>query len=317
MARPRRTVLEYRSYELPADFPLMVLTGDRWHISPIPGKHLHFHNCLEIGICHTSGGTMIFDRQQVHFSAGDVTCIARNVPHTTWSDPGKGSLWSYLFLDPEALLGRAPLGKNAGLPDTGRFLSDCHLLLTQKKAPWAGTLVNQIIEEMTRCAPGYQICVKGLCAALLMHLLRAYGQEENEGSYDPYIQVLAPALDYIHEHYMQEFPQDTLASVCHLSPTRFRRLFREQTGTSPLDFLHQTRILKSCELLRSSEHSVTTIAGMVGYNSMTSYNRHFSKAMGCTPTAWRKTAGDHPRPSLLTFTGWTEAEVIEPQEEDK
>ena len=91
---------------------------------------------------------MIFDRQQVHFSAGDVTCIARNVPHTTWSDPGKGSLWSYLFLDPEALLGRAPLGKNAGLPDTGRFLSDCHLLLTQKKAPWAGTLVNQIIEEM-------------------------------------------------------------------------------------------------------------------------------------------------------------------------
>ena len=121
MARPRRTVLEYRSYELPADFPLMVLTGDRWHISPIPGKHLHFHNCLEIGICHTSGGTMLFDRQEVHFSAGDVTCIARNVPHTTWSDPGQGSLWSYVFLDPEALLGREIVtlsGRELPLSDT-------------------------------------------------------------------------------------------------------------------------------------------------------------------------------------------------------
>ena len=105
MGRPHHTVLEYRGYELPADFPVMVLTGDRWHISPIPGRHLHFHNCLEIGICHTSGGTMVFNRQRVRFRAGDVTCIARNVPHTTWSDAGNGSLWSYLFLDADALLG--------------------------------------------------------------------------------------------------------------------------------------------------------------------------------------------------------------------
>ena len=314
MARPRRTVLEYRSYELPAQFPVMVLTGDRWHISPIPGKHLHFHNCLEIGICHTSGGTMIFDRQRVHFSAGDVTCIARNVPHTTWSDPGQGSLWSYLFLDPDALLGAAGLGHYAGLPDPGRFLSDCHVLLTRDREPWAGTLVTEIIDEMTKRSPGYQSCVKGLCTALLLKLLRVYGQEDQEASFDPYIQVLAPALNYIHEHYMQEFPQEKLSEVCHLSPTHFRRLFRVQTGTSPLAFLHQTRILKSCALLRSSEYSVTTIAGMVGYNSMTSYNRHFSKAMGCTPTVWRKTAGDQTRPSLLTFTGWTEAEIIEPEE---
>ena len=311
MARPKRTVLEYRSYELPSDFPVMVLTGDRWHISPIPGKHLHFHNCLEIGLCHSDGGTMIFDRQKVHFTAGDVTCIARNVPHTTWSDPGNGSLWSYLFLDPVALLGNAALSRIPGLPDIRRFLTDCHLLLTGEQSAWAAELIQAVIDEMTRGKPGYQSCVRGLCTALLTLLLRHYGAEGDQSSCDPYIQALAPAFNYIHEHYMQEFPQETLAAACHLSPTHFRRLFREQTGTSPLAFLHQTRILKSCALLRSSEYSVTTIAGMVGYNSMTSYNRHFSKAMGCTPSVWRKTAGNQLRPSLLTFTGWTEAEVIE------
>ena len=317
MSRPRRKVLEYRNYELPADFPLLVLTGDQWHISPIPGKHLHIHNCLEIGICHTSGGTMVFNNQHIHFSAGDVTCIARNVPHTTWSDPEEASRWSYLFLDPDALLGSAALRPVSGLKDADYFLSDCHLLLHGNRDAWAKRYAEDIVQEMVEQPPGYQARVRGLCVALLIGMLRAYSQEETESVRDPEMSFISPALDYIHEKYMLDFPQERLSQACHLSPTHFRRLFREQTGTSPLDFLHQTRILKSCELLRSSEHSVTTIAGMVGYNSMTSYNRHFSKAMGCTPTAWRKTAGDHPRPSLLTFTGWTEAEVIEPQEEDK
>ncbi len=310
MARPRHTVLEYRNYELPADFPALALTGDRWHISPIPGKHLHIHNCLEIGLCHSSGGTLVFDNQRVHFSAGDVTCIARNVPHTTWSDPGEASRWSYLFLDPDALLGPAALRSCGGLKDAGYFLSDCHLLLHADKYPWAGRYVADIVAEMVRCAPGYQASVRGLFTALLVGMLRAYTQEESESVRDPYMSALSPALDYIHENYMLEFPQRRLYELCHLSPTHFRRLFKEQIGTSPLAFLHQTRILKSCALLRSSGLSVTEIAGRVGYNSLSSYNRHFAQAMGCSPMEWRKTAGDSPRPSLLTFTGWTEAEAV-------
>ncbi len=311
MPRPRQTVLEYRNYELPADFPVMVLAGDQWHISPVPARRLHFHNCLEIGICHSSGGEMQFGRQKVRFTAGDVTCIARNVPHTTWSDPDCPSLWSYLFLDPDALLGTAALEQSASLPDQRRFLTDCRLMLQPGKHPWAAPLVAQMIGEMTAREAGYQNCVRGLCAAFLTKALRAYSQESPEYTSDPYIHALSPALDFIHEHYMQEFPQKLLSDICHLSPTHFRRLFREQTGTSPLAFLHQTRILKSCSLLRSSMLSITEIAGMVGYNSLSSYNRHFSAAMGCSPTAWRRTSADHPRPSLLTFTGWTEAEQME------
>jgi len=312
MARPRRTVLEYRSYELPADLPVIALTGERWRISPVQAKHLHFHNCLEIGICLSSGGTMLFDRRRVHFSAGDVTCIARNVPHTTWSDPGEKSLWSYIFMEPEALLGSEFMAGCAGLADSGRFLSDCGMILPAEEYPWAAGMAQGIISELTARAPGYQTSVRGLCAALLINFLRAYALKASDPGRDTYIHALAPAMDYIHDHYMQEFPQETLAEVCHLSPTHFRRLFREQTGTSPLDFLHRTRILKSCALLRSSMRSVTEIAGMVGYNTLSSYNRHFSAAMGCTPTVWRRTEGNNQTPSLLSFSGWTEAETIEP-----
>ena len=310
MARPRRMILEYRNYELPPDFPILVLTGDRWHISPVPGKHLHIHNCLEIGLCHSSGGTMVFGDQRIHFSAGDVTCIARNVPHTTWSDPDQASRWSYLFLDADTLLGPSVLRQHAGLKDAGRFLSDCRLLLHSEEHPWVRSQVEEIIEEMQRRAPGYHTCVRSLCAALLIGMLRVYSKEDRDAVRDPYMSAISPALDYIHENYMQDFSQEVLNTLCHLSPTHFRRLFREQIGTSPLAFLHQTRILKSCTLLRSSPLSVTEIAGKVGYNSLSSYNRHFSQALGCTPRAWRKTSGDSPQPSLLTFTGWTEAEDL-------
>ncbi|MBR0228284.1 MAG: helix-turn-helix transcriptional regulator [Clostridia bacterium] len=310
MARPKRKVLEYRNYELPADFPILVLTGDQWHISPIPGKHLHIHNCLEIGVCHTSGGTMVFNNQHIHFTAGDVTCIARNVPHTTWSDPEEASRWSYLFLDPDALLGPAALRQISGLKDAGYFLSDCHLLLHGSRDGWAKRYAEDIVKEMVDQPPGYQARVQGLCVALLIGMLRVYSQEETESVRDPDMSFLSPALDYVHENYMQDFPQERLSQACHLSATHFRRLFKEEIGTSPLAFLHQTRILKSCALLRSSGLSVTEVAGKVGYNSLSSYNRHFAQAMGCTPTAWRKTAVDSPRPSLLTFTGWTAAEAV-------
>ena len=51
MSRPPRTVIEYRNYELPADFPIQMLSGENWRISDVPSGVLHFHNCLEIGLC--------------------------------------------------------------------------------------------------------------------------------------------------------------------------------------------------------------------------------------------------------------------------
>ncbi|MCR4756979.1 MAG: AraC family transcriptional regulator, partial [Butyrivibrio sp.] len=61
MSKPKKTVIEYRNYELPLNFPILLLTGDRWHISDVKSGKLHFHNCLEIGICHSDSGMIEFD----------------------------------------------------------------------------------------------------------------------------------------------------------------------------------------------------------------------------------------------------------------
>lgn len=87
---------------------------------------------------------------------------------------------------------------------------------------------------------------------------------------------------------MQQFTIEYLADLCHWSPTHFRRVFHDIMGTSPLDYVNNTRILKSCILLRSTEHSILDISEMVGFHSVSSFNRYFAKLMQMSPREYRK-----------------------------
>ncbi len=308
MARPRLAVSEYRSYELPADFPVLALQGEEWRISPVRSTRLHFHNCLEIGVCLSDSGSMLLEDQEEAFRTGTVTFIAPHVLHTTWSAPGAYSLWSYLYLDVETLLG----GDLMELPDIRELhlmLSGGKLMLHADSCPWASRLVQGILEELSERQPGYQGCVRGLLLALISRLLRIYMKEPKRT--DKQILTLTPALEYIHQNYMNSFPMEDLAALCHLSPTHFRRLFHEQIGTNPLDFVHQVRVAASCMLLRSTNRSVADIASQVGYASLSAYNRQFLRVMGHTPSAWRRSKVGEIRSSVLNYTGWQKAETSE------
>ena len=306
MARPKNRLSEYRSYELESDFPILDLQGEEWYISPVRSTRLHFHNCLEVGLCLRKSGGMVIEDREVSFSAGTVTVIAPNVLHTTWSDPGEMSLWSYLYLDPEALLGDALLD----IPEirrVHRLLADSQLILPPEEAPWAAPLVQAMLEELSARATGYRACVRGLLLTFLARLMRMDIPEQARAN--PQALALAPALSYVHQHYMEAFPMETLAEMCHLSPTHFRRLFQEQVGTNPLDFVHQARIAASCTLLRTTNESIAGIAGRVGYASLSAFNRHFLRIMGETPSHWRQSSeGTH---SVLTYSGWKKAETSE------
>ena len=308
MARPKIKLSEYRSYELPADFPMIVLHGEEWRISPVRSSRLHFHNCLEIGLCRSGGGGMLLEDQEVAFDTGTVTFVAPHVLHTSWSAPDTFSLWSYLFLDVERILGPALLD----LPDIRAFhqlITSGRMMLSFDLFPWAARLVQAIIEEMREKPAGYQCCVRGLLLALISRLLRVSRKEPHAA--DKQILALSPALEYIHRHYMNTFPIEDLAALCHLSPTHFRRLFHEQIGTTPLDFLHQVRVAASCALLSTSDGSIASIASQVGYASLSCYNRHFLQNMGATPSDWRKASQGEARPSVLTYTGWRKPETSE------
>ncbi|MBR1684489.1 MAG: helix-turn-helix domain-containing protein [Clostridia bacterium] len=314
MARPRQPTVEYRSYELPVDFPLQVLSGPEWRISPEPSQRLHFHNCFEIGLCLSDSGFIQFGESRIPFHEGDVFCVARNVPHTTWSSPGTFSLWSYLHLDPAVILGRNAINLFPEVSVIGQLLSECSLLISKEKDPWISRLIGDIMDEAGQKEPCWEISVRGLCQTLFARLYRHHVRQrgENAGKHDVRHSLsLSPALDYMYENYMLSFSQDDLARLCGMSPTHFRRLFHAQTGINSLAFLHQVRILKSCDLLRTSEDTIVNIASQVGYSSLSCFNRHFLDIMGVTPSEWRRLPCDSRKPSLINYNGWERAETTE------
>ena len=100
--------------------------------------------------------------------------------------------------------------------------------------------------------------------------------------------AIAPALNYISNSYETQITLAKLARMCNLSESTFRRNFKEMMGTSPMEFVHEIRIKVSTQLLREGRYSVNQIAMMVGYDTLSSFNRQFRKIKGISPSGWKK-----------------------------
>lgn len=321
MARTKSTVTEYRNYYLPMNFPVLLLSGDYWKISDVPAGRLHFHNCLEIGVCHTDGGFIEIFGKAVPFKAGDVTVIPKYVPHTTYSNPGSESLWSYIFVDPQDLFQNMlpATWKNFDLSEY--VFSDYQTIFSRELYPYIHQLATSVIRELEQQKTSYQLSAKGLLLSLYIEIIRLQSERkdgrmssvpplenEKEKQETNNTLVIAPALDYIEEHYMQQFTIEHLADLCHWSLTHFRRVFHEIMGTSPLDYVNNTRIAKACNLLCSTEDSVLNISETVGFHSISSFNRYFIKIMQMTPREYRRQIqkSDHrgENQSIQKYAGW-------------
>jgi|SRR6185503_505460 len=81
----------------------------------------------------------------------------------------------------------------------------------------------------------------------------------------------------------------TLAVLVNLSPSRFRHLFKQETGTSPAQYLKDFRLRKAEKMLRTTFLTIKQILKQVGITSNTHFVRDFRQKYGMTPTAYRRT----------------------------
>ena len=79
-----------------------------------------------------------------------------------------------------------------------------------------------------------------------------------------------------------------LARVAGLSRTAFAVRFRRLMGTTPLAYLARWRLITAKTALRERSASIPEIAGRVGYQSESAFNRAFTKAFGIGPGAFRR-----------------------------
>ena len=97
---------------------------------------------------------------------------------------------------------------------------------------------------------------------------------------------LTPVLDYLADHYREEIDCARLCELCYLSPAQMYRLFREETGTTPIEYRNRLRIQRACQLLRGRECTIGEIAALLGFESVYYFSRVFKKLTGVAPSRW-------------------------------
>ena len=79
-----------------------------------------------------------------------------------------------------------------------------------------------------------------------------------------------------------------LAVLVNLSPSRFRHLFKQETGMGPAQFLKDIRLTRAEKMLRTTFLSIKQILKQVGIGSNAHFVHDFRRKYGMTPTTYRR-----------------------------
>lgn len=93
---------------------------------------------------------------------------------------------------------------------------------------------------------------------------------------------------YIHQNYARALSRWEIAEATGVSESYLSRVFRQELGLSPWDYLNRYRILQSKELLRRTNRTIKTIAHQVGFKDPAYFSRVFHKMTGLSPSVYRE-----------------------------
>ncbi len=288
--------VDFRQYTFDMKFPVKAFLEGTYYM-PVQETeeltYMHFHNSIELGYCHAGKGCLFVDGVKMPFSAGDVVMVKPYVTHyvkPVYENGVKQPMFcEWLYFDMKIL-------QTAFRSSV--FYSMLSSLTEQKASymvispsdPMVSTHIRMVLDELRAKRPNYQSYILGIIFNLCIDLSRVTTAFSGEQPTSSIIVTVFPAVEYIHAHFAEEINLQSLADLCYMSPTHFRRVFKAVMHTSPLEYIHHERIHTACRLLYSTDLSILDICYQIGYNTVSCFNRQFFKVMGIQPLKWRQQA---------------------------
>jgi AraC-like DNA-binding protein len=96
----------------------------------------------------------------------------------------------------------------------------------------------------------------------------------------------------------KNWTRQLMADELHVSVSRLKRLFRDELGVSPGTLVIRQRMHRAVELLVNSNRKIGDIANELGYESLHSFTRLFTKYVGMAPGRYRDRFGGSGRDRL-------------------
>ena len=105
---------------------------------------------------------------------------------------------------------------------------------------------------------------------------------------------VALALNYIQYNYFNDINVASIADMLAINRSYFFRIFKAETGLSPVQYLNNFRIMKAKQLLIESTMPVSEIALATGFTTPSAFYRMFNLKFGMSPSQYRRDCAKNP-----------------------
>lgn len=249
---------------------------------------LHYHDFLELGYCEWGSGLFYVDGQVIPFSGPCCSIIYPGQIHIAQSIGEEKSLWHFIYVDIKKLFSGANLMLVSDLKAMSSHLYDFPPLIPLSMDALLYQLAASIMKESAELQEGYLTSVRGLVTSLLTRHSRYMTPSKTiRKDQEQTLVRLGAALAYINQHYMEDITIAQLTQASGSSKSTLQRDMIDFTGMAPLQYIHYLRMKRAAVMLMQKK-PIADIAFDVGYNTISSFNRHFLSEFGVSPTQWRK-----------------------------
>jgi len=100
--------------------------------------------------------------------------------------------------------------------------------------------------------------------------------------------VTYQVLNYIHQHYSEDFSIDTLCDTLNISRTKAYDVFKKEKNIGLMEYVTNLKMSKAKDLLENSAYSIKEITYMIGLHSSNQFINIFKKKFNITPKQYQK-----------------------------
>ena len=119
----------------------------------------------------------------------------------------------------------------------------------------------------------------------MVHQYCAYVQRYSVKDYTPLVQKV---INHINLNLAEPMSLKSLAAMCFISPSYLSSLFKQDTGTTIVDYINTQRVDRAAVLLATTDRSIAAVAAAVGILDVNYFTKIFKKQLGTTPTQYRR-----------------------------
>ncbi|AZP04452.1 AraC family transcriptional regulator [Jeotgalibaca ciconiae] len=153
-----------------------------------------------------------------------------------------------------------------------------------------------LLKELTAKKPGSEEIAKRYIEIILIQLLRNEEFSIRNSLNKKNHKEIQTVKNFMKVNYHKNITLDDLVELVHINKFYLIRIFKQEVGMSPIDYLIHIRIDEAQKMLRNTNIAIADIAHLVGFQSPSHFSKTFRELSNITPSQYRRQGNMPPTP---------------------